>query len=272
MEQQQLDGLVEWFGGYIQQFYSPNGDEFLNSNLQLKQCHTRRVCGCARMLAGELGLDENDARLAETVALLHDIGRFEQFARYRTYKDADSENHSVIGLRVIRENRLLDALSANERQIIETAVEHHNAMRIPQGLDDKTLLQAQIIRDADKLDIFELSTENFRKYHNDPAGFKLEIEFPDEPYCSAGLLESLMRGELVDYRFLRTMNDVMLLEIGWVYDIYFAATLRQVAENRYVERLAEHLPETKDVQRAVKYVLRYMRRRIEQEQKDRAEH
>jgi len=38
---------------------------------------------------------------AEVIAWLHDIGRFEQFDRYRTFADAESENHAQIALRVI---------------------------------------------------------------------------------------------------------------------------------------------------------------------------
>jgi len=264
MDQKQLDRLTEWFGGYIQQFYSPDGDEFLNGNLRLKECHTHRVCGYARQLAGQLGLDENETRLAETIALLHDIGRFEQFARYRTYKDTDSENHSLLGLRILREEKPLEGLAEEERRIIEAAVEHHNALRIPEGIEGRTLLFAKIIRDADKLDIYDLTVENFQRYHQDPAGYKLEIEFPDEPYYSPELLDTLQRGELLDYRLVRTMNDVKLLEIGWVYDVYFAFTLRQIAEKCYIEQLAERLPTTKEVQRAVRGVMRYMHRRTEQ--------
>ena len=103
MEINQFEQLVQWFGGCIQQFFSLAGDEFLNDNLHLKESHTHRVCGETRLLADALKLNENDTRIAETIALLHDIGRFEQFKKYRTYKDTTSEDHATTGLRILHQ-------------------------------------------------------------------------------------------------------------------------------------------------------------------------
>jgi HD-GYP domain-containing protein (c-di-GMP phosphodiesterase class II) len=79
MQQEQLDRLKAWFGEFVARFYGT--DAYVNAHLQLKQEHTQRVCQESVYLAGELALDENQKRVAELIALFHDIGRFPQFAQ-----------------------------------------------------------------------------------------------------------------------------------------------------------------------------------------------
>jgi len=262
MKSEQFKQLVRWFGDYIGPFYSRDGDEFLNENLRLKECHTHRVCEEARLLAAALKLDANDARIAEAIALLHDVGRFEQFKKYRTYKDPTSEDHATIALRVLQEERVLEELTAQERGWIERAVEYHNKKTLPERLDEKTALFSKIIRDADKIDIHYLVIENLQRYYENPCTFQLEVEFPSGPECSREVLEAVEQGRLIDYEALRTMNDFILLQIGWVYDIYFDASLRRIVERRFLEQLIDRLPETDEIRRATGAVMRYVQNRL----------
>ncbi len=262
MKSEQFEQLVRWFGEYIQPFYSRDGDEFLNENLRLKECHTHRVCEEMRLLTAVLKLDENDARVAEAIALLHDVGRFEQFKKYRTYKDPTSEDHATIALRVLRQERVLEGLEAQERGWIERAVEYHNKKSLSEGLDEKTAMFAKLIRDTDKIDIYYLVIENLRLYDESPCTFQLEVEFPGGPGCSREILAAVEQGRLVDYHALRTMNDFILLQIGWVYDIYFDASLRRIVKRRFLEQLIRRLPETNELRRATGAVIKYVQQRL----------
>jgi hypothetical protein len=262
MKSERFEQLVRWFGEYIRPFFSRDGDEFLNENLRLKECHTHRVREEARLLAAALQLDENDMRIAETIALLHDVGRFEQFKKYRTYKDPTSEDHAAIGLRAMRQERILEGLDTQERGWIEQAVEYHNKKLLPEGLDEKTLLFAKMIRDADKIDIYYVVIENLRQYYENPCMFHLEVEFPSGPECSREILEAVEQGRLIGYEALRTMNDFILLQVGWVYDIYFDASLQRIVERGFLEQLIGRLPETDEVRRATGAVTQYVRERL----------
>ena len=44
-------------------------------------------------------------RIAEAVALLHDVGRFEQYKRYGTFNDRKSVNHAALGVEIMKKNR-----------------------------------------------------------------------------------------------------------------------------------------------------------------------
>lgn len=260
MQQEQLDRLKTWFTGFVASYYK-EGDAFLNENINLKECHTHRVCKEMRDLASALKMDRPEAVLAEAIALLHDVGRFPQFRKYRTYKDTISENHSLLALQVIDEHGLLEPLAEDERATIVKAVEFHGARVLPE-LDERTLHFAKMIRDTDKLDIFELLVKNYRILAQTPEKYKWEQEFPDQPACNPTIVECIMRGETVDYRELRTVNDAKLLQIGWVFDVYFDYTLEVIARRGYLQTIIELLPDTEDVRKVSEHVLKYVRERI----------
>lgn len=261
MQPKQLETLKKWFGTFVSKFYQ-EGDIFLNENIRLKECHTHRVCKEMRQLATALQMSIPDAVLAEAIALLHDAGRFPQFQKYRTYKDAISENHCLLALKVIDEQQLLKEDSAGERAVIIRAVEFHGALKIPEGLDEREVFFTKMIRDVDKIDIFTLLVENYRILARDPKNFKWELEFPNTPQCNPKIVDAVLNGRLVDYRDLQTVADAKLLQLGWVYDINFDYSLKQISDRGYLQTLIELLPKTEDVRKVSEHVLSYVRERI----------
>ena len=77
----------------------------------MKQEHTGRTCKEILELAEQLALDDRQKQIAEVVALFHDVGRFPQFAEYRTFNDAQSIDHSHLGVEILRREGVLDVLS-----------------------------------------------------------------------------------------------------------------------------------------------------------------
>lgn len=255
-----LDNYKRWFTGYVAGFYT-DGDEFLNFNINLKECHTHRVCKEMRALSAALEMDENDSLLAETIALFHDVGRFPQFQQYRTYKDTISENHCLLALKVLREQNVLAQMSPDERGIAEKAIEFHGVKALP-VMDNRTTHFSKMIRDADKVDIFEILVKNYRILANEPEKFIWEVEFPDSPECSPVIIHAIMNRELIDYQEIKTINDFKLLQLGWVYDVYFDYSLKQIYDRGYLQGIIELLPETDEIKRATDHILKYTRKRI----------
>jgi hypothetical protein len=262
MEQGQLDNLKEWFDTYVAGFYGE--DEFVNTNIELKDKHSRAVCEEMAWLTDRLGLSENQKRIAEAVGLLHDVGRFEQFKKHRTYNDARSCNHSLLGVGVVCEEKILDGLDENERRYIETAIKHHGDKELPEELDSETLLYCRLIRDADKIDIYRVVVEYYEQYRKDPQSFKLEIELPDEPWYSDEVVQRVLNGERIDYRVLKTWNDCKLIQLSWVYDVNFAPTLERIKRRGFLEKLIDFLPINEDIGRVRRKVLEYVDSRISQ--------
>jgi len=261
MEQQQLEKLKIWFCDYVKSFYGD--DAYVNANLKRKEDHTRRICGEMLYLAKELGLDESQSRLAEAIALLHDVGRFSQFVKYRTYNDAKSTNHSLIALDELKRTRVLESLDASEREIIEKSILWHGEKELPEGLDGDLLRYARMIRDADKVDIFYTVTSFYVDYAKNPDRVRLiEIEVPDTPEYTQAIVERILRRERIDYRELETMNDMKLLQLAWVYDINFVPMLKRIKQRKYVETILEYLPKDELIAKVREKITGYIKQRI----------
>lgn len=262
MEQEQVEKLKAWFDDYVAGFYGD--DEFVNANLKLKEEHSRRTCEEMLYLAQELGLETNQKRIADVIALFHDIGRFEQFVKYRTYNDVKSVDHCLLGLEVLRKRKVLEEIDEPEKDLIEKAIEYHGLKELPRDLDGQCLLFSKLIRDADKLDVFYVVTEYYRQYRDNPQEFMLELDFPDELGYSAQVVEEILCGQRVDYSRLRTLNDMKLLQLGWVYDVNFPATLKRIKQRKFLEKLLCFLPGTEDIKKVGKKIFEYVDTRIRQ--------
>ncbi len=251
----QLDQFYTWFRDYVGSFSSDNAR--VQAHLKLKENHTYRVCAEMRYLIQSLALPDSDARIAETIALFHDVGRFEQFCTYQTFMDARSENHCLLALRILREHKVLDVLDNTERRIIETAIEFHGARDLPEVPAD-TELFAKLIRDADKIDIFDVVIRNYKEYKLRPEGFLLEVALPDTPGCSPELVQAVLDRRAIDYRELKTIDDVKLMQLGWVFDINFPASLVRIRERGYLDELIGMLPDTPQIVRVTDMVVNYV--------------
>jgi hypothetical protein len=95
--------MKEWFSGYCRSFYTDSMED--NRNFDLKEKHTSLVCTNMNILADSLTLHDNERLTAEAIALFHDVGRFEQYRRYSTFRDDISVNHATLGVRVLADGR-----------------------------------------------------------------------------------------------------------------------------------------------------------------------
>ena len=132
----------------------------------------------------------------------------------------------------------------------------HNVFSLPKGLDEKSLLFARLIRDADKLDILRVVLEYFEQ--DAGTGRRRSRSacrtFPD----ITGSPCRLARGELARKDALRTLNDFKLLQLAWIYDLNFTCSLRMVEERGYIRTLAEMLPRNEEIAGAVEIVSDYV--------------
>ena len=264
MNRRQTDKIKAFFDDYVAGFYGD--DEYVNANIKLKDVHSRRVCSEMLYLADELALSDNQKAIARAIGLLHDIGRFEQFKRYRTYKDPESVNHCLLGLEILRRTNILGDLDPAERQIIEKAVEYHGFKELPGDLADPTLLFARMIRDADKIDVLHIVVKYQKLYEQDPDNFMLEIELADEPHCSPEIVDAILSGRLIDYSRLRTLNDMRLMQLGWVYDVNFTPTLRRIRQRKFLAKLLDCLPQTQEIRRVGEKILTYVDARLKKQE------
>jgi hypothetical protein len=256
MDQNELILLKDWFADYCALFSLPT--EVDQRNITVKQEHTRQVCLNAVRIAEDLGLDSLEVRISEAIALFHDVGRFPQYRQYGTFDDSISVNHAVLGTKVLLENNLLGGLPKPEQEIIVRSVALHNVFTLPEGLDERSLLFARLIRDADKLDILRVVIEYFEQDEGSRAE-AVALGLPDVPEgYSREVLACLARGEMARKDALTTLNDFKLLQLTWLYDLNFTCSLRMVAERDYIRKIEKMLPRTAEISGAIGTVRRHV--------------
>lgn len=255
MQEQEFKKLKGWFTQYCRSFYS--ADQADQKNVVLKEEHTYNVRRNILEIARGLALEAHLIGLAEIIALFHDVGRFPQYKRYKTFRDSISTNHAALGSTVLIENNVLRNVPADEREIILRAVALHNVFTVPDKLDDQTLLFVKMIRDADKLDIWRVFIEYYAQPDEDRA-HAVGLGLPDIPDYSPEVLSSLLRKEMVHLSSLRTLNDFKLLQLAWIFDLNFTRSLQLVLERGYIEKIAASLPHTGDIARAVDSIRDYV--------------
>jgi hypothetical protein len=123
-------------------------------------------------------------------------------------------------------------------------------------------LFAKIIRDADKIDIYRFVIDTARKYHENPEIFLLEVEYPNDPTLTPKVVQSVLNGELINYNELKTLGDMNLLQLGWVYNVNFTPTLKLIKKEHFLEDIIALLPETEETEQIKKSVLDYVDSRI----------
>lgn len=239
-----LADLKVWFGDYVRTFRTK--DKQTQQNFDLKEGHTRRVCREIVALGKKLGLKEDALRLAEVIALLHDIGRFEQYAKYKTFSDGRTENHAEWGIRVLGRHKVLKPLDKKARKLILCAIRQHNKPLLERMNDGECLFFSRLLRDADKLDIWRVVTGYYHRKGVARNG-ALELELPDMPGISAAVIDDLLHQRIVDIRHVHNLNDYKLLQAAWIFDINFQATLDRVQRRGYLEKIRAVLPSTKKI-------------------------
>lgn len=254
-----LSSFYAQFKIYTRGFYSD--DAKVSQNIELKVEHTYRVCRDIAEIAGSLGLCRDEIRLAEIIALFHDIGRFEQLAKYGTFSDRASEDHAALGMKVLKSLDVLSSLSDKERRIAFRSIQLHNCYELPPGEPEECLLYTRLIRDADKLDILGIvANYNEARYiHPNPA---MELDLPDLPVFSQTVVDDLLNSRLAKIGDLRSYNDLKLLYLGWAFDINFPYTLSCIRERRYMERIVATLPDVDEVRQVYSHICSYIDDRL----------
>ena len=221
--------------------------------LRLKREHTYRVLEYARALVCSETFTPKEGRAALLGALYHDVGRFPQYVRWRTFSDAQSENHARLSVRTLRRERFLDDEPRPVRHAALAAIALHNRYRLPTGLRDAYLKVSLAVRDADKLDIMRIMA--FHLTRPLPSG-DVVLHVLDEPSLwTPAIARKVRDGEVPSYTELKYVNDFRMLIGSWVHELHFAASRRLCAASGHIEAVLESLPPVAELDRVKASIL-----------------
>lgn len=211
-----------------------------DGNIKLKVVHTYEVVNKSQYIAEKLGLDEENIQLAKLIALLHDIGRFEQVKQTRDFLDSTGFDHADYGIEVLFEKNLIRKFIIDDKydKIIEKAIYNHNKYKIGEGLKEKELLHCQIIRDADKLDNFRVKEkENFINIF--PSLY--DSETINYEIISPKVYEDFMNHKCILLSDRKTQIDFWICVIAFIFDLNFDVSLEYIKEKRYIDILVDRI-------------------------------
>ena len=255
-----LSRMHAWMAAYMKSFYSD--DAQVQQGILIKEKHTGYVTANSVELAKFLKLSTHDTDLAEIIGLFHDVGRFRQYSIYKTFNDADSEDHADLALKVIDELEFFKELSAEDYGLVKFAIQNHNKKIIAPTDDAKKILFAKLIRDADKLDIYRvlepfLAQENADKM---PQFIKSTSRLVAD--ISPDFVENFVTGEQADYRKIRTNGDRKIVRLMWIYDVNFSWTMQKIVERGYIEKIVSNLPMDERVAEGVRRLKLHVKEKL----------
>ncbi len=227
-----------------------------NANIERKYIHTINVMEISGIIASSLNLKEEEVNLAKLIGLLHDIARFEEYKdekEEKTFINFKKYNHANKGIEILKENNFIRKFTPEKEydDIIFTAIRNHNKNRIQENLSKKEILFCNILRDADKIDIFRLATTTYWKNE-----FK-QIEY--------GKINEDMLNEFCNHRTIdiskfpeKTQIDKLIKILALIYDLNYKKSFEILSEHNYfnkiIERFNFYKEETNEKMKIVKKI------------------
>ena len=233
--------------------------------VRLKIIHTYHVVDFAEYIAKDLKLSNEDIELAKLIGLLHDIGRFDQAKKYNDFRDMNTLDHAELGVKILfEENKIRDFIKDDKYDnIIYKAILNHNKLKIEDGLNEKELLHAKIIRDADKADNFRVKQEE----KVETMLYMESLEKIENGIITDKIYEDFMNSKIIKNEERVTALDYWVSYIAFLYDFNFNSGLKYVMEQDYINRNIDKInyknPETrKRMENVRQHALEYVNKRI----------
>ncbi len=236
---------IDFFNKYIDGYLNEVKDESEKIHMLRKKEHTMRVVDYAMDIAHNLELDEDELDLIFLISLFHDIGRFEQFKKYKTFVDKDSINHSEQGLIVINKNNLFKEFEVETRESMKRCILAHNMKDIPSHYTLSEYLYCSILRDADKLDIIyamiNIIPKLPEKEQNVFYGFRSL-----KPVITREVYDQIMNYETIDTTILETKLDKQVFIMGNISSSFVNTRSFEIIKEQHFLKEMFNIMETTD--------------------------
>lgn len=221
--------------------------DFNDPQVKLKREHTYRVADLSVVIASAVdGKPKGYVDLCWIIGLLHDIGRFEQLKRYGTFSDSQSVDHAELGADILFKDGVIEQFLKKpttsmtieqEKVIVDLAIRNHNKYRIPEEMDEKHFFFCNVIRDADKIDIFRVVCE---------APYELRMS-RDEDRTPEPAREEIMNA-VVNHTSVKKMPNMTSFEstimgCAMAFDIVFNKSKEIIRSQGYLKQMLSFVPE-----------------------------
>jgi putative nucleotidyltransferase with HDIG domain len=204
------------------------------------RAHSLRVLSNSLVLAKTVLQNDEDKRIAEVMALFHDLGRAALIAQGTESPTNIQRDHAMISAKLIQKMDFYPKLSVEIQLVMQKSIENHNKLKLPKLDNEQQTLFARLLRDADKLDIFDSSYRFFKERQGiQPI---MTFDLVNSAEISEKIIKSIMAGKTAAVEDMKTMNDYKLLLISMAFDLNFKYSFRLLSEKQYIQKIYETLP------------------------------
>lgn len=246
-----------------------------NPKIKLKIDHTYRVADLCEQIAQSLELSAAEVDLAWLSGMLHDVGRFEQLRRYNTFSDAQFIDHARFAVELLYDEGLIadyvpeisttelvsdartwrsmggvnefptaqseDMPLSDILQTLRIAIGEHSAYRIQKGLDERTRMFCQILRDADKVDIFRVICDT---------PMEEVYGFQTKDILRSAITPEVMQAFYEHHAVLRKLKkcpaDYIVAHGSLTFELVYPESLRIAKEQGYLKQMMSFQSENPD--------------------------
>lgn len=152
----------------------------------------------------------------------------------------ENNDHADYGVKILFEENLIRKFIEDDKydDIIYKAIFNHNKYKIEEGLNEKELLHAKLVRDADKTDNFRV--KEMEKFE---AIFDTEVteEVLEKQTISENIYNDFMNSKVILRADRKTHMDMWVSYIAFIFDYNFTSGLKYLYENDYINRLVNRV-------------------------------
>ncbi len=206
--------------------------------LDMKKSHSRRVSEFCTMLADAMEWhEEEDAWIAYTIGLLHDVGRFPQYKKYGTFLDSASIDHGDLAKEILDKEFCWNNLPDKTKCCILTSVKYHNKKDVPASISLMAYRWCSLIRDADKMDIFHMVQDRI----DNGTIFEMLPRHKPADGLSPSLIEEISQTGKGSYSNAHSLQDYRLIQLTWGCDLNFQVSVATLLEEGIFDRIVKDL-------------------------------
>ena len=222
--------------------------DFKVDGIEYKYYHSYRVQKYSEKISDMLNLGLKDKKLASDIGLLHDIGRFHQLEKYNSFCDKKFD-HADYGAKILFEDNLILNYDINkcDYEIVKKAIRNHNKYQIEDGLNERELFFAKLVRDADKIDILN-AFSSIRV---------LEICECDEE-ISPSVREEFFNNITVRNVNVKNKNDKIISMLAFLFDINFEVSYRIIKEEDFINKFYDAIKHKEIFKEYFDYANKYL--------------
>ena len=253
IEIEKLNELKLWFRKFTNDL--KNCDDNHNKYIDTIYNHSIRVCEVINDIGKHCDLHQNQLRLAEVMALFHDIGKLSQTKINNIYIDYNIDDHAKTSVILLRKHNVLIDIEDASQDLIYTAIENHDKIEIPYTILGDKLFYSKLLRDADKVDVFKTVTQYYLSSEK-----SIEFGLPDLPEILEKNFLDIESGRLISKNNLKTLNDYKLMQLSWLFDVNFARTFNIIKEGNYIDIIINTLPKIEKISKLKKDLHGYIQK------------